>query len=84
MSTVPQWRKGKVNDIASGAAQLLVNLVAESRDAIPSCLNCAYAQEGVDAAGDERLFCSGHKRFPPPRVIVHACPQYRDRDEIPF
>jgi hypothetical protein len=84
LSNPPDWRTGKVNDLASGVAEMLVALVKESRDAIPSCLNCAYSQIGNDQSGDTRLWCSGHKAYPPPHVIVHACGQYVDKDQIPF
>lgn len=80
----PQWRKHEVDDIARSAASMLVDLVRRSRDAIPSCLNCAYQQQGEVAPGDVRLWCSGHKRFPPPSIIVSACPQYKDERDIPF
>jgi hypothetical protein len=79
----PQWRKAKVDDIASGAAQMLVALVRESRDAIPSCLNCGYSEIHTDTLG-QRMACNKFKQYPPPHVIVNACPGYADKDAIPF
>lgn len=77
VSDVPKWRIGRVNDLASGTAQMLVELVAEARDAIPSCLNCAYFTES-------HYWCGKFNAVPPARIIVHACPGYADIEGVPF
>lgn len=84
MSTRPDYRAGKVAGMARDAAEFISGLMKANRGSLPSCLNCAYAQEGEVAPGDVRLWCTGHKVFPPPRVIVYACDQYADNELIPF
>lgn len=44
---------------------------------LQSCLTCASFHE-------ESEICQKFKARPPARVIVHACPDYMDNDEIPF
>lgn len=77
MNNAPKFRKGKVADLAHGAAELVAALVAENRDALPSCISCAMFME-------QHAYCNHWKGNPPPRIIVNACEHYRDTDEIPF
>lgn len=77
MSTRPDYRKGKVDDLAHGAANFISELVKESREALPTCLNCAYFDEA-------NAFCTQYKGTPPPRIIVYACAGYADKDQVPF
>lgn len=77
MTGRPDYRKGKVDDLAHGAAEFLSALVKESREALPTCLNCAYFNE-------QYAHCSKYNGTPPPRIIVYACEGYADKDMVPF
>jgi hypothetical protein len=83
LSKRPDYRAGKVQDLAHGAANFISALMAESRDALPTCLNCAYHQ--IDKLPDgERLMCTGYKLYPPPSIIVKGCDYWADIEGIPF
>lgn len=86
MSKRPDYREGKVKDMAHGAAVFISELMKENRGCLPSCLNCAYGQEvqGPADPHDRRLYCTRWQGYPPPKVIVYACDNYADNEEIPF
>ena len=73
----PPFRKGKVDDLAFGAAQFLSELVKECREALPTCLSCAYFMEASS-------YCNRYAGNPPPRIIVYACESYTDTDTVPY
>lgn len=73
----PALRPHKSVQTARLVGDTLLTLIAEVRDAFPTCLNCANYQEQYN-------FCNVWNGNPPPRIIVNACDRYIDAEAVPF
>lgn len=63
-------------DIGKVIRDVLERLFSRS-DVLASCLTCQYWDERTE-------LCDKFKARPPAHIIVNACPDYFDNNEIPF
>lgn len=66
----------EVHDIRY-SIQVAVTNALSSIDLYESCLTC----EHFNASNE---ICGKFGQRPPARIIVNACPEYKDNDNIPF
>ncbi len=73
----PRLRVDARYDLQAAFNDLLMKLIEQTDPIYKSCINCDNFNEPTEQ-------CKIYKTRPPARVICFGCPEWSDKDEIPF
>ena len=72
-----RFRQRMANDFSFGFKELIEKYMQDRSDVFPSCISCIHWNEQYEG-------CNKFQQKPPAKIIVNACPEYEDHQEIPF